>query len=170
MMILWDFQIVIWNKTEMIFSDFQKRIWNKSEMIKSQTFILQIWMSSLPHRRWHCSTLHCCCCLIPSYLPLFVSAAVCAPILAVVGILSKLFNFFNLQTQPVPYSQVVFIQAHKEGKSPVPVVFALLSKKVCLFYSWHWNIIGPNVTYSTYPYIDLVRLFNDFKNGKVINF
>jgi hypothetical protein len=28
---------------------------------------------------------------------------------------------------------VVFIQATKEGKSPVPIVFALLSKKVCLF-------------------------------------
>jgi hypothetical protein len=47
--------------------------------------------------------------------------------------LSKFCNLFYLQTQPVHYSQVVFIQAHKEGKSPVPVVFALLSKKVCLF-------------------------------------
>jgi hypothetical protein len=34
------------------------------------------------------------------------------------------------QTRPKPYGQVVFIQASKEGKTPVPVVFALLSNKV----------------------------------------
>jgi hypothetical protein len=54
-----------------------------------------------------------------------------------VGIVAKFCDYFYLQTRPVPYSQVVFIQAHKEGKPPVPVVFALLSKKVSLFYSYN---------------------------------
>jgi hypothetical protein len=37
--------------------------------------------------------------------------------------------FILFADSPVPYSQVVFIQAHKEGKSPVPVVFVLLLRK-----------------------------------------
>jgi hypothetical protein len=61
-------------------------------------------------------------------------AGICAVILPTAFcMLSKFCNLFYLQTRPVHYSQVVFIQAHKEGKSPVPDVFALLSKKVCLF-------------------------------------
>ncbi len=52
-----------------------------------------------------------------------------------VSIVTKFCDKFYLQTRPVRYSQVVFIQAHKEGKPPVPVVFALLSKKVSLFNS-----------------------------------
>ena len=87
--------------------------------------------------------------------------------MAGVVIVAKFYHKFYLQTRPVPYSQVVFIQAHKEGKPPVPVVFALLSKKVSLFNSY--NIFGTRAgLYGRYRFMLISCKLYDFTVSQLV--